>query len=223
MELPNKPIPREKSLSERTVDRLRELVVNGYLRPGDRLNEVEIATSLGVSRGPVREAVQRLASDGLLVLVSHRGAFVPKLTPVELAELYEVRAALECMAVRLAAERGSSGAVDELREMLDSTRRIFEAGDEVPYPTDIDFHRKVIEISGNAMLLDHASRVHLQLTLARSRSGYDPVRARAAYEEHIQITDLIAAGDPEASDRAMRAHLKRSLTNVLPLLDSADR
>jgi DNA-binding GntR family transcriptional regulator len=86
---------------------LRQRILHGEVRPGERLNEVEIAGELGVSRGPIREALQRLASDGLVELQARRGAFMRRLGPAEVRDLFEVRLALETTVARLAAQRAT--------------------------------------------------------------------------------------------------------------------
>lgn len=210
-----------EGLGERTLEVLRDLVVDGHFTPGERLNEVEIANSLGVSRGPVREALQRLASQGLLKLVPRRGSFVPEFTLAELTHLYEVRLALESMAARLAAGRRSDTDVAGLRALLERTGEILASDERVPYPVDLDFHRGILELAGNPRLLAHTEQVHLQLRLARSRSGYQPGRAKQAYREHLAIIEAIAGGDPQQAEEAMRSHLGRSLASVQSLFGPA--
>src|SRR4051794_27841584 len=109
---PNRPTPdmrlaREDTFVNRTEEVLRERILDGTIRPGERLNEVTLAAALGISRGPLREAIQRLTSEGLLTVISHRGAFVRTFSRAEVVELYELRAALELHAVRLACDRAS--------------------------------------------------------------------------------------------------------------------
>src|SRR5262245_8309178 len=112
------------TVADRSRAVLREMVLDGRLAPGQRLNEVELAAALGISRGPLREAIQRLASEGLLTTISHHGAYVRKIDGAELRELYEFRVAVETHAVRLAATRVSQADLDGLRLMLDRTAEI---------------------------------------------------------------------------------------------------
>ena len=216
------PLIRESSLRQQALDELRRSVLSGRFQPGERLNEVEIAASLGVSRGPVREALQYLGSEGLISLVAHRGAFVPTFTAKRLGQLYEVRIALEGMAARIAAERGSTADIDDLRLTLEETVRALNALDDVPYPSDLDFHRRIISISGNPELLGHTEKVHLQLTLARSRSGYQPQRARRAYQEHVLVFEALVDRDADAAEGAMREHLESSLHSATCLFRASE-
>lgn len=213
------PLAREDmTFTDRSEQVLRELILGGEIAPGERLNEVELATSLGISRGPLREAIARLAAEGLLSVVSHRGAFVSTFDADELRDLYELRIALEVLAVRRAAERAGEAMIAELRGMLDETATVLDAVD-VGYPSDIDVHRGIAQLAGNRPLLETALNVHHRINLARSRSGHQPGRAKDAYAEHCEIVDAISGRDADLAERLVREHLNRSLTNALALFD----
>jgi DNA-binding GntR family transcriptional regulator len=207
----------ERSLSERATDVIRELVLGGEFRPGERLNEGELATMLGVSRGPIRDALQRLASAGLIELQPRRGAFIPDYDAAELTHRYEVREALEVAGARLAAVRGRQSDIDELRGLLSATADVLNSGAEVSYPADLDLHLKIIAMARNPHLIEQTSKVHLQIRLIRSRSSYQPQRAREALQEHALIVSAIADRDAEAAEAAMRSHLTRSLEHAKSL------
>lgn len=215
--IPSRPIVRAKRLNDLAYEFLRELVISGTLAPGERVNEMEIAASLGISRGPVREAVQRLASEGLLDFVPHRGAFVPTLSALRISHLYEVRAAVECAAARWAALRRTPDNLAAMEGTLEQADAILNSGAEVPYPIDLDLHREIVGAAANPILLAHAENVHLQLTFARSSSGYQPSRARDAHAEHRLIIHAIANRDGEGAEWGMRNHLEQSLSSVLAL------
>jgi DNA-binding GntR family transcriptional regulator len=198
---------------------LREQLLSGHFERGERLNEVAIARSFGISRGPVREALQKLASEGLVELVPRRGAFVPAFDTGELVELCEVREAIEVAAVRLAATRASSAAVRDLEALLKRTETEMNKGREAPYPTALDFHGSIIQLSGNSRLTSMGSEIHRQLQFSRARASFEPTRAAAAYKEHVEILDAIAKRDADAAEQAMRLHLLHSL--VFPSADDA--
>lgn len=201
---------------------LREMVLDGRLAPGQRLNEVELAAALGISRGPLREAIQRLASEGLLTTISHRGAYVRKIDATELRELYEFRIAVETHAVRLAATRVSRADVDGLRSMLDRTREILDQGDDVAYPRDLDFHLSLVELAGNSRLFNASVEINQQVQLARIASGKRPARARNAYAEHRSVLTGLAAGDGEKAAAALTQHLRASMASALRLYGSGE-
>lgn len=210
---------RAQTFSGRSVAVLRDMVLSGLLSPGQRLNEVELARALEISRGPLREAIQRLASEGLLTIVSHRGAYVRTFDAGELRDLYELRVALETHAVRLAAERLTADDVADVGGLLDETREVLAAADDRAYPEELDFHQRIVALTGNQALLGATVEVLRQIHLARSRSGQQPRRARDAYDEHRAVVDHVAAGDGEAAARLMRAHLYRSLDNALRIFE----
>jgi DNA-binding GntR family transcriptional regulator len=212
------PLVREvQTFSGRTVEVLRDLVVTGRLRPGERLNEVELANALGISRGPLREAIQRLRSEGLLTTIANRGAYVRTFTPQQLRDLYEVRIALETHAVRLAAEVAADERLAELRELLDATDTALKVGG--PYPRDLDFHQMFVGLADCQALYDAAVEVHRQIEVARSRSANEPSRARIALVEHREIFDHLEAGRGVHAANALDRHLRSSLSNALSVLE----
>lgn len=206
------------SLASLARDVICQQVLDGHFAPGERLNEVELADSLGISRGPVREAIHRLASEGVLRSVPRRGAFVPTFTADELADLYEVREVLESAAARLASERATDEEIADLRACLEATRGILQAGAEVPYPMDLDLHGKILAASHNPRLVDAATGLHVQIRLARALSAYRPDRARDAYTEHCALLDALARRDGAAASEAMHAHLSQSLVHTTKVL-----
>jgi DNA-binding GntR family transcriptional regulator len=194
---------------------VRELILAGHYHPGQRLNEVELAASLGVSRGPLREALQQLSSEGLVHRIQHRGTFIPEFGVTETLELYEVREALEVMAVRLAAERTSPEAIKSLLSILETTHERLTT--DPHYPLDLDFHERLVALAGNRNIEQYAREVRRQLHFALSRSSYQPERALSAYEEHLEILRAIEAGDPDRAGAAMRDHMRSGYAHVSQL------
>jgi DNA-binding GntR family transcriptional regulator len=211
------------TLSDKVEAVLRDQIVSGERAPGERLNEVEIATELAVSRGPIREAMQRLARDGLVRIESHRGAFVRALDANEVRALSEVRASLECQAAALAAQRAGTDEVATLRALLDTSRGAVE-GDAVPhYPERLDLHDLIVRCSRNAALTRYLQLVNQELKLVRARSGFLASRAPKALEEHVSIVEAIAARDPDAAIAAMTIHMESALHSTLGLLGETER
>jgi len=205
------------SLAKQAEMAIRDGIINGTFAAGQRLNEVELATSLGISRAPLREALQGLSNEGLVELVPRRGARVASFQIDQVIELHEVRQALETMGASLAAVRAAKSDVHELQELVDHTRAIMSASTSHSYPVDVDLHLKILNLSGNRRLQELWHDVTLQLRLARSRSGDQPERARDALDEHQIIVRAIAAGDGPAAAEAMRAHLEASQSSVRAL------
>jgi DNA-binding GntR family transcriptional regulator len=196
---------------------IRQLILSGRFEPGERLNELNLAETLSISRSPIREALQALAAEGIVRAVPGRGMFVATFDAGTIDQLTEVRQALECKAARLAAERADDALIDALERLLASTEEALADPDH-SYPRDLDFHQQVLDMSGNLKLVETARSVATQFQLARARSGEAPGRAKAAYEEHLRIYQAIRARDPEAADAAMHAHLEASRHNVRQLI-----
>lgn len=201
--------------------RLREMVLDGHLAPGARVNEVEIAAALKISRGPVREGIQRLVAQGLLARRDHYGSYVREFDEIELEHLYEVRIALETRAVRVAATKTTKEQVASLAQLLSATGRRMGRADPKPYPSDLDFHRGLAALSNNPALIEMHSHALQQVELARSRSARDPDRARAAFTEHKEIVSALVAGDSRLAEETLERHLWDSYRNAVALLVTA--
>jgi DNA-binding GntR family transcriptional regulator len=202
----------------RTEAVLRDLILRGEIAPGERINEVTIADSLGISRGPLREAVQRLAGQGLLVTQPHRGSFVRTFTRTEIVELYEMRSAVELHAVRLLCRRADDRTIDHLRDITEQAHLVLAESPDAPFPADLDFHQQVVTSTGNTMLIGAAHSVQLQISLARSISARQPARAREASEEHDAVVEAIARRDHVAACDLMETHVGHSMNNALAAL-----
>jgi DNA-binding GntR family transcriptional regulator len=212
-------IPRSgNSFSDRVERALRDRILHGVVAPGDRLNEVEIAGELGVSRGPIREALQRLASDGLVELQAHRGAFVRRLGPAEVRDLFEVRLALETTVARLAAERATDAQLADLDALVRAGSGPTGHAD-VRFQGARDLHARLADVTGNAALIAHLTLVNQELRLLRTRSGEVPARVEHAVAEHAEIVAAVRAGDADGAAAAMEAHLRSALAHVLSAME----
>ncbi|MET3859768.1 DNA-binding GntR family transcriptional regulator [Dietzia sp. 2505] len=212
------PLTRDGTFARRTEERVREMILDGTLPPGERLNEVSIAEVLGISRGPLREAIQRLVGEGLLTIVSHRGAFVKTFEPGEVDDLYELRTALETHSVRLVCRRATE---EELREL---EQLVGEAGEELsqdparPYPADRDLHTRLTWMSGNDALAAATVEVQRQISLARQTSAKKPDRAREALAEHERLVAAIVDRDEDRAAEILRLHLDKARKSAVDAL-----
>src|SRR5690606_26868857 len=159
------------SIPSQAEEVLRRMILEGTLSPGERLNEVTIADSIGISRGPLREAIKRLSGQGYLTMETHRGAFVKTYTPQEIVDLYELRSALELYALRLVVERASAQDLDDLAQRLaeENERILRHEADETsrePYAAELDFHQQLVALSGNQAIRDQLSDANHKLFLA---------------------------------------------------------
>ncbi len=218
----SKPLTHDSTFTQRTESILRDMILDGTIRPGERLNEVALAASLGISRGPLREAVQRLAGDGLLTIVSHRGSYVRTFKRTEVVELYELRSALELHAVRLLCQRASAGDLAHMVSLLAETESLMNQGKGIAYPKELDFHLRLVMLAGNQTLMRAALETHGQLSLARSISAKQPIRARTAIVEHADVLQAIKDRDVHKATDLMQTHIQHSMDSALSVLDLPD-
>lgn len=195
---------------------IREMILAGELSPQSRLNEVTIAEELGISRGPLREAIQRLASEGLLEIIPHKGAFVTAVEESQLRQLYELRIALETFSLRKVCATVPRAGRRSILQTLEDTERALKDG--VAYPADIDFHQALVAAADNEALDQALREVNAKILIARQRSGREPTRAREAYQEHVEIAEALVAGHAARAAKLLEAHLWRSFENAVSLL-----
>jgi DNA-binding GntR family transcriptional regulator len=214
-------LPPRRSLAEQAVEVLRELVLTGQLAAGTRLNEVEVAQRLGISRGPLREAIQHLISEGLLVHVPHRGAHVPAADPAGVAALFELRTALESAAARLAATRRGAGDVAALRAITAESRQRFEAGERFPYRLDLAFHHGLLAAADSPRIAAAVRLVQQQVILLRSGIAglaADTAHGEASLADHDALVAAVEAGDGDRAAAVMAGHLDRVRDQLLTAL-----
>ncbi|MGW2915824.1 GntR family transcriptional regulator [Streptomyces asoensis] len=215
--LPQGAVPRLERpgpLRDRVYEALLELITTRALQPGQHLVESELAGHLGVSRQPVREALQRLNTEGWVDLRPAQGAFVHEPTEDEADQLLTVRTLLEAEAARLAAAHADRAGVEALEEILEQGL-LAVAGDDVDAAVALNarFHTKVIELAGNAVLAELAAQVD-----RRVRWYYTPVarqRGQQSWIEHRDLIAAIAARDEQLATRLMREHTEHTRRSYL--------
>ncbi|MEW6267007.1 MAG: GntR family transcriptional regulator [Thermodesulfobacteriota bacterium] len=204
----------KRLFADMVLNSVREEVLAGKYKAGERLSEVRLARRFGTSRSPVREALQSLAKEGLIRIVPRRGAVVAQYDLQEIEDLFQVRESIDGMAARLAALRAEPMHIQRLVDTLEMTKHILMQNDLPTYPLDLDFHQKILDSSKNARLINLGYDLHHQLRLARSRSAYRSARAPEAYEEHCLILEAIKARNPDRAEEAMRWHVRKALKNI---------
>jgi DNA-binding GntR family transcriptional regulator len=198
-----------------------EAIDAGVYRPGDRLVESELADRFGVSRTPVREALQRLETQSMLTR-DGRSLIVASLDHNQLAELYVVRAELEALAARLAARHATPEEVRVLRQMVEEDRA--HVGDpQALARSNRRFHKQIHLASHNRFLVQQLDLVHRSMALLASTSLAAEGRGQTALAEHAAIVEAIAAGDGEAAQVALRAHISKAFETRLKLDAAAQR
>lgn len=196
------------SLATTAYNRVRDAILRGELRPNERLVETELAEWLKLSRTPIREALGRLASDGL-VTSQRRGWLVRDYTPQEISEIHEVRAALEGMAAFLASERGSD---EEIAQLVAFHRRQHRESLTLPPAAQLveyneAFHQAVVARAGNERLRYFVRRNREFFFTYRIAQLYSEDEARASLEGHDRVVEALAVRDSERAEQAMRRHI----------------
>ncbi|MFI7336691.1 GntR family transcriptional regulator [Streptomyces sp. NPDC050085] len=203
------PISRPVPLRQAVYDALIEMIINGTLAPGQRLVEAELAEHLGVSRQPVREALQRLQAAGWVDLRPAQGAYVHSPTVEECAQLLGVRAVLETYSARGAAQHATTKDVTHLWELQDTGIAALAAGDaRAIVEANARLHAHITRLSRNAVLAELIPQVD-----QRVRWYYMPIakpRGKDAWSEHALIIEAIATGDPDRAEALMRRHTQNT-------------
>ncbi|MBC7268709.1 MAG: GntR family transcriptional regulator [Streptomyces sp.] len=210
--LPQGAVPkleRPGPLRDRVYEALLELITTRALQPGQHLVESELAGHLGVSRQPVREALQRLNTEGWVDLRPAQGAFVHEPTEEEADQLLTVRTLLEAEAARLAAANATKDGIDALEALLhEGLEAVAEDDVDAAVALNARFHAKIMELAGNAVLAELAAQVD-----RRVRWYYTPVARQRGHQSWVEHRDLIAAivaRDEQSATRLMREHTEHT-------------
>lgn len=206
--------------TETVVDGVRQLILSGQYVTGDRLGEVELAATLGVSRTPVREALRLLASEGLVEITPNKGARVVEWSPAELEEIFALRAQVEGLAARRAAERVSAEALDELERLAvqhaDATRAGPDRDLDRVYELNGRFHSGIVQAAGGGASLTSVvgGLVH-SVVLHRTLHTFDDAAMERSSRHHLEIVTAMRNRDPEWAECVMRSHLLAARAELL--------
>lgn len=197
---------------------LREDIMNWRLEPGTVLAEVEQSERLGISRTPLREALGRLAADGLVATQRGRGLVVTAVSTDNIVQLFELRQVLEQQAARLAAQRREASVFENLRDEFRTAPALLDSPDPEHsqyYDLVSRFDSAVDDATGNPYLVGALRSLRPHLVRIRRVSRDDPARLRAAAAEHFLVVEAIVDGDAELAASATHVHLHQSLRTAL--------
>ena len=214
--------PNIQNLHELTFQKLRSLLVEGIIHPGSKLNERELAEQLHVSRTPIREAIRRLAADGLVELITNRGAIAVQLTRDDIIHTFDVIANLEGYSGELAAQNMSAQALTELEalqyEMLASyARRDLSSY----YRLNLKIHQAIHQAASNPVLSQLFAKVNARIEALRFRSNQDGVNWEKAVGEHQEMLEALKARDSARMRKVMMQHVRNKRDVVIQQLDKA--
>lgn len=210
-----------RSLHEEIVERLRDLIVGGELKPGEKIQEVALCDRFGVSRTPLREALKALAAEGLITLQQNRGALVSRITPEAIIELFPIMGALEALAGELACERITDEQVAALQLLHDRMAKHFEKGEWTPYiKINRDIHAGIFAAGGNASLSAMYQQLLVRTHAVRFVLKKSETRWREALQEHEQMMKALKARDGRALSEIMKLHLKHKAEAIFESIGS---
>jgi DNA-binding GntR family transcriptional regulator len=210
-------------LGEKVYQLIRKEILQRNFKAGEKLDIYRLAEQMGVSRTPVKDAVNRLASEGLVVISPRRGTFVSKLDRRDIEELFDARLMIELWAAERAIERVTGSDLNGLRELIEVGGRILENQDSFDYEafsrTNAELHILVMELSGNRKLVDMYNSLHLHVQVTRAMCQKALEACRLAHDEHQEILRCYQNHDLPALKEAIRKHLASTLEGSLRAVD----
>jgi DNA-binding GntR family transcriptional regulator len=209
-----------KPLREVVTETLREAIVTGVLKPGERLMEIQMAEELGVSRTPVRESIRKLELEGFVVMVPRRGTYVADLSIKDINEVYEIRTVLDVLAAGLAAERITEEELEELERLLVQIGEFVDQNNvEKLIEFDSQFHDVLYRASRNDRLVGIINNLREQFTRFRSISMKYPGRMQNTVAEHTRLVEAIAQRNPDLAQQIAREHMENSEQTLMKEFD----
>jgi len=197
-----------QAIRDQVLDGIERALISGALRPGERVVEAKIASEAGISRGPVREAIQRLVAEGILVHIPNKGTFVAPWDDKDVAETYSLRALLESYAARLTMQRMSQ---KEREEMESIVERMFEqarANDaEGAHELDIQFHRRLAELSGHSLLVRMLGEIGRRISMLVNLDARTTPDLVEYAQNHDMLLNALKTGDGAYVEQLFREHI----------------
>lgn len=199
---------RTRSLSNVVQAEIERMIIDGELKPNERVNENALSQRLGVSRGPIREACSALAAMGLIEIIPNRGFFIRALSNDEAQDLSEARASVfGCMAM-MAAERVTDEEIALLKGLVTQMEKLASGGDvHIYYPVNLEFHQQIAALSGNKRLAAIYASFVRELHIQRYRALSSPDVLHISNSEHRAIVEALEQRDPAKALIAARAHI----------------
>jgi DNA-binding GntR family transcriptional regulator len=202
------PTLKRESLQDAVARIIVEALITGELKPGDRINETELAQKAGISRGPVREALKQLEGEGILVSYPSKGTFVAKWTPKEVQEAYSLRANLEEFAVEQVIQHFKPEDIAELQLIVEKMSENAKVNNiKGLIQLDIEFHERFYVLSGHSLLQSMLSQLRRRLyALHAMDQGYAVFKDQIAMD-HQEIIDALIGGDPKIAGEVIKRHI----------------
>jgi len=203
-------VNKQKYLRDHIFEKLQQAIYSGKLKSGERLTEKKIAEELGVSRTPVREALYRLTSLGLIKMIPHRGFLISRWSSKEIEDVIELRSVLEAFAVRLAIRYILKKEIDELKDLINKMEKAVLKRDVMKASClNSLFHDKIVHVSRNKELSEVMESIKNKIYHFRIISLSSPNRLKESFEEHKKILDVIINKDSELAQELISQHIKK--------------
>lgn len=204
-----------RSLHDQVVCRVRDLIIEGTLEPGSRIDEAHLIEELGVSRTPFREALRTLAAEGLVIVRPSKGSIVRKLTPEDVFSMLEVLANLEMLAGELACERASDQEIAALVDLHNSMMDCYRTRERMPYyKMNQEFHSRLAELSKNETLQEMQANIQARLKRIRYIGNQEPDSWAGAVADHEEMVRALVDRDGKRLGTAMADHLGKTWERV---------
>lgn len=217
----NMKLKQDISLSKAVYDDLYRQILSGKLPPGERITEMQVSQSMVISRAPVREALKRLAEDGLIVLVPRSGCYVAEPTPAEIDELYEIRKRLEAMALEYGFDKLDRKRLKKLRDEFAECLNLSETKLlKKEIQLDMQMHNLIAEASDLKYLQAILAKMRARIQVFRVRIARCFDHASAALQEHMEVLDAVIERDKELALESLRRHIEHTKKNVLHSIDT---
>jgi DNA-binding GntR family transcriptional regulator len=217
---------RKRRLTVDAYAAIKDMILTGQFKPGNKLSDQDLAVELGVSRTPVRHALSRLAQDGFLDDGNGKGYHVADLDAKQVADLYALREVLEAHAVRLAAERATPSNIEELKEVLAMVEKLSEdpskRGEEIR--VGLKIHEIIARASGDTFLHETMVRLlnRMHFFIWMDTLNEDPQAAEATRREHRELLECIRAEKPDEAEVVVRTHIRTAKQGILKVLEARD-
>ncbi len=219
-----KPIERHQTLREKILETIRDAILKGTMKPGERVSEPELAERFGISRTPIREAFRQLESEGYLEVIPRKGAVVASLSERDVEEFYAIKIILEGFAAKMAAENLSSKDIERLESINERLQQIAKDGDvKTFFRVHNEFHEVFIKAAGNEKLYEMINHLVLRFKRLRLASLSQPGRMEISVEEHRNMIQAFKNHDGESADNLVRHAATIGADVLIQSLNQADR
>ncbi len=200
-----KPIERHQTLREKILETIRDAILRGVLKPGEKVAEPELAERFGISRTPIREAFRQLESEGYLTVIPRKGAVVTALSERDVKEFYAIKAILEGYAARIAAKNLSDKEIERLEAINQRLQQLADEGDvKAFYRTHNEFHELFIRAAGNQKLAELINQLVIKFNRPRMASLSLPGRMQISVNEHSRLLEAFKNRNGEQADNLVR-------------------